>query len=385
MTEAADRLAVQVYLGPRSYEVFIVSGRLAALAAYLEPWVESRASGSRRTRTAFVVTDRNVAALYAAPVRDSLESAGWRCAVHEIEPGEPSKCLGVAAVLYDRMVEFGADRHTVVFAVGGGVVGDLAGFVAATFARGVPCVQIPTSLLAMVDSSVGGKVGVNHPRAKNMIGAFHQPLGVLIDTATIDTLPDREYRAGLAEVVKYGMILDAEFFEFLEANVAGVNQREPGVLRRIIARSCRLKADVVEQDEHERTGLRAALNYGHTFAHALETLTGYGELLHGEAVSIGMACAARLAERKRLIDRAIVERQSRLLERLGLPTALAPAHAAAVSTDAVLAAIRHDKKSVGGRATFILPRRIGQVERFSDIDAEDVRAALDWEPSGPGE
>jgi 3-dehydroquinate synthase len=377
VSEAADRLAVQVYLGPRSYEVFIVSDRLAALASYVEPWLEGRADDARRARRAFLVTDRHVAARYASPVQRSLESAGWSCGVHEIEPGEPSKSLTEATRLYDRLLDFGADRHTVVLAVGGGVVGDLAGFVAATFARGVPFIQVPTSLLAQVDSSVGGKVGVNHPRAKNMIGAFHQPLGVLIDTRTIDTLPDREFRAGLAEVVKYGMILDAEFFSFLETHADRVNQREPATLRRIIARSCRLKADVVELDEYERTGVRASLNYGHTFAHAFETLTGYGELLHGEAVAIGMVCAARLAERRGLIDGAAGERQLALLKRLGLPTCRAEATATLPDRAAVVAAMHHDKKAVGGRLTFVLPTRIGHVERFSDVAEDDVRAVLE--------
>ena len=375
MTTAADRLSVQVYLGPRTYEVFIVSDRLAAATSYVEPWLEGRADSARRARRAFLVTDRNVAP-QAGLVRRSLESSSWVCETHEVEPGERSKSLDVAAVLYDRLVDFGADRHTLVFAVGGGVVGDLTGFVAATYARGIPLVQVPTTLLAMVDSSVGGKVGVNHPQAKNMIGAFHQPLGVLIDTRTLESLPDREFRSGLAEVVKYGMILDAEFFDFLEANADAINHREPAALRRIIARSCRLKADVVEQDEFERTGLRAILNYGHTFAHAFETLTGYGELLHGEAVAVGMMCAARLAERLGLIGRDVVQRQTRLLDVLRLPTRLPPEAAAACTADAVVAAMRHDKKAVGGRITFILPTRIGQVESFNNAAEADVRAAL---------
>src|SRR5207302_4191247 len=182
-----------------------------------------------------------------------------------------TKSFTFAAALYDRLAELPADRNTLVVAVGGGVIGDLAGFAAATYNRGLPLLMVPTSLLAMVDSSVGGKVGVNHPRGKNLIGAFHQPAGVWIDTSFLETLPEREYRSGLAEVVKYGVILDAEFFAWLEAHADALLQREPAAVRHVVARSCRLKADVVERDEREETGLRAALNYGHTFAHAFET------------------------------------------------------------------------------------------------------------------
>jgi 3-dehydroquinate synthase len=254
------------------------------------------------------------------------------------------------------------------------VVGDLAGFVAATYARGLPFIQVPTTLLAQVDSSVGGKVGVNHPLAKNLIGAFHQPLGVFCDTATLDTLAEREFTSGLAEVVKYGVILDAEFFEYLEVNVGGLLERDAAVLRHVIARSCRLKADVVEQDEYERTGLRASLNYGHTFAHAYEALAGYGELLHGEAVAIGMVDAARLAERRKLIDASIAQRQIALLEALGLPTRL-PA-TARPSADDILDRMRLDKKTQAGKLRFVLPTRLGHVELFSDVPAADVRAVL---------
>jgi 3-dehydroquinate synthase len=191
----------------------------------------------------------------------------------------------VAARLYDALADAHADRQSVVVAVGGGVIGDLAGFVAATYARGLALLMVPTTLLAMVDSSVGGKVGVNHPKAKNLIGAFHQPAGVWIDTATLATLPDREYRSGLAEVVKYGVILDADLFVYLEANADALLTRAADVIRHVVARCCRLKADVVERDEREETGLRMVLNYGHTFAHAFETAAGYGTWLHGEAVA----------------------------------------------------------------------------------------------------
>ena len=268
-----------------------------------------------------------------------------------------------------------ADRRTVVVAVGGGVIGDASGFLAATYNRGVPFVQVPTTLLSDVDSSVGGKVGVNLAAAKNLIGAFYQPLGVFIDTSMLATLPDRDYRSGLAEVVKYGVILDADFFEFLERNVDAINAREPSVLRHMIARSCELKAMVVKEDEYERTGLRAVLNYGHTYAHAFEALAGYGELLHGEAVSIGMLYASRLAEKRGLIDAAMTARQRSLLEQIGALTALPDP--AAFSTEDILSKMRLDKKTVGGQLRFILPTKMGHVTTFTDISESDVTAVVD--------
>jgi 3-dehydroquinate synthase len=255
--------------------------------------------------------------------------------------------------------------------VGGGVVGDLTGFVASTYARGLPLLMVPTTLLAMVDSSVGGKVAVNHPRAKNMIGAFHQPIGVWIDTATLNTLPDREYRSGLAEVVKYGVIMDAEFFTWLETNAPTIASREAEAVRHIVQHSCRLKADVVEMDEREETGLRVILNYGHTFAHAFETAAGYGTWLHGEAVATGMMCAAKLAQRRGLIGPDILQRQMRLLQAFGLP--LAPQR---WPIDEMLATMRTDKKAVAGKMRFILPRRLGEVALYDDVPEADVRQVL---------
>jgi 3-dehydroquinate synthase len=261
----------------------------------------------------------------------------------------------------------------VVVAVGGGVVGDTAGFAAATYARGIPFVQVPTTLLAQVDSSVGGKVGVNHPRGKNLIGAFHQPLGVLIDTLTLKTLPERDYRSGLAEVIKYGVSLDGEFFGYLEANVDGLNSRAPDVLRHVIARSCRLKAGVVERDEQEITGLRALLNYGHTFAHAYEALLGFGKLLHGEAVAIGMVHASRLAEQLGRVDSSVTQKQVRLLKAVQLPTALP---GGPLDVEAVLDRMRLDKKSMGGKLRFVLPSSIGHVELVNSVPESEVRSLL---------
>ena len=375
MPEVADHRTVQVYLGPRSYEVSILTDALPAIARYVERWRDGREDLKPGPGRALIVTDRNVARPHAAAVERSLADAGWMCRQAVLDPGEQTKRIEEASRLYDELVALGADRQTVVVAVGGGVIGDLAGFAAATYARGIPFVQVPTTLLAQVDSSVGGKVGVNHPRAKNLIGAFHQPLGVLADTATLDTLPEREYRSGLAEVIKYGVILDEEFFTWLEANVEGLNRRDSAVLRNVIARSCRLKADVVEQDEYERTGLRAVLNYGHTFAHAFEALCGYGELLHGEAVAIGMIYASRLAERRGMIDSEITSRQVALLAGVGLPTALPSTFH--LGTDDLLACMRLDKKAIGGRLRFILPTQLGHVQLFEDIPEPDVRAVLE--------
>jgi 3-dehydroquinate synthase len=231
--------------------------------------------------------------------------------------------------------------------------------------------MMPTTLLAMVDSSVGGKAAVNHPRAKNLIGAFHQPAGVWIDTAALDTLPDREYRSGLAEVVKYGVILDADLFAYLEANTGAVLAREPAVVRRLVATSCRIKAGVVEKDEREETGLRALLNYGHTFAHAFEAVAGYGTWLHGEAVAAGMACAGRLAARRGLVGAEVTERQCRLLAAFTLPTRPGDWPA-----DALLATMRSDKKSIAGRLRFVLPTAIGAAAVFGDVAEDDVRAVL---------
>src|SRR5262249_49999125 len=223
-------------------------------------------------------------------------------------------------------------------------------------------------LLAMVDSSVGGKVGVNHPRAKNLIGAFHQPAGVWIDTAALATLPDREYRSGLAEVVKYGVAFDADLFAYLEANAEAALRREPALVGHLVAASCRHKAAVVERDEREESGLRALLNYGHTFAHAFETVGGYGAWLHGEAVAAGMVCASRLAERRGLVGPDVTERQRRLLAALGLPT-----RPGEWPADALVATMRSDKKAVAGRLRLVLLRRIGAADLFDDVPEEDVR------------
>ncbi len=383
-----------VELGPQAYDIPIVSRQLTQCAKIFQQWWYIRDGMSSAFCSAkppqaslwvaekrlvappftLIVTDSNVVKTHAATVRESLVSDGWRCETEVLPAGESSKSLEILAQIYDRLIALNADRRTLIIAVGGGVVGDAAGFVAATFMRGLPFIQVPTTLLSAVDSSVGGKTGVNHPRAKNMIGAFYQPIGVLIDTSTLETLPDREYRAGLAEVVKYGVILDADFLTYLEQHVEQIRARDPVVLRHIIARSCRIKADVVEQDEFETKGLRAALNYGHTFGHAFEALAGYGELLHGEAVAIGMVYASRLAERCGLINESLTRRQIELLQALSLPTSL-PANLE-LSADDVLARMRLDKKTVSGSLRFVLPIRVGAVKTVSDIPESEVRAIL---------
>lgn len=328
------------------------------------------------------MTDANVAELHAATVEQSLRENGWQCETIVLPPGEETKQQETVTGIYDRLVAMKADRRTVLLAVGGGVVGDAAGFAAATYARGIPFVQVPTTLLAQVDSSVGGKVGINHPQGKNLIGAFYQPLGVVIDTQTLATLPERDFRSGLAEVVKYGVILDEAFFEFLESHVDAINRREPDTLDAVVARCCRLKADVVEQDEEERTGLRAVLNYGHTFAHAFESLSGYGRLLHGEAVSVGMVCAADLACRLQRVDREFCDRQRALLAACGLPVALPPD--CRWEASAVLERMRLDKKSSAGRLRFVLPTRMGHVELVDGVGDAEALTVLSEVEGGDG-
>jgi len=352
----------RVNLAERSYDIEIGSGNLAGLAPFLRA----------RTRSghAVIITDTHVDPLYADRLGDQLTDASWEVHLLVVEAGEASKATEVAEELWETMLEEGTDRQSIVLAIGGGVVGDLAGFVAATFMRGLQFFQLPTTLLAQVDSSVGGKVGINLPGAKNMIGAFWQPEGVLIDVDVLATLPDREYRAGLGEVVKYGVILDADFFAYLEQNTDALNAKDPAVLRHIVERCCRLKADVVEKDERETTGLRAVLNYGHTYAHAFEAAGNYGEMLHGEAVSIGMMCAARLAKMHR-VDEAFVNRQFALLEALKLPT-ITPDY----DGEELLALMRRDKKVDDGQLRFVLPDQMGHVELVKDVRVEDVLASL---------
>lgn len=361
MNDNRGTQTVQVALGDRSYPIQIGAGNLAEVGPLLD---------KAGVRHAVIITDENVEKPYGRTAAESLGERLQKVDLVVIAPGEASKSIDTARALWEGLVELGTDRKSCIVAVGGGVVGDLAGFVAATYARGISFFQVPTSLLAQVDSSVGGKVGIDLPSAKNMVGAFLQPRGVLIDVQTLQTLPEREYRAGFGEVVKYGVILDADLFVELEKQVAALRRRDPQVLSGIVARCCRLKADIVEKDEREETGLRAILNYGHTFAHAVETLTGYSSILHGEAVAVGMIAASRLAERLGRIDADLTPRQQDLLEALGLETNWPD-----LPLDEVLAAMARDKKAARGRLRFVLPSRLGQVE-LVEVDPADVRASL---------
>ncbi len=363
MPMTAKVQTVRVNLAERGYDIEIGTESIGRIGQFC--------SERGRVTHAVVITDARVEHPHAENVVKGLAASGVQVDLLVVPSGEDSKSMEVANRLWEKLFAMGADRKTVIVAVGGGVVGDLAGFVAATYARGITLFQVPTTLLAQVDSAVGGKVGINLPQGKNMVGAFWQPRGVLIDTSTLKTLPDREYRSGLAEVVKYGMIMDAEFFGYLEKKVSKLIDRRHDVLEYIVARCCQLKADVVSADEREESGQRVILNYGHTFCHALEAITHYGTYLHGEAVSIGMICAARLAKRLGRVDAALVKRQHDLLAALGLPVTLLD-----VDHEAMLEAMMHDKKVEHGKLRFVLPTKIGHVELVGDIDSADVSAAL---------
>lgn len=356
---------ISVPLSERSYEIRIEPGLLQACGA---TWPDEIA----------VLSNQTVAPLFADALAARLADGKRHVTQFNAPEGEASKSLEWTSRAYDALAENRFTRRGAVVAVGGGVVGDWAGFVAATWMRGVPFIQVPTTLLAMVDSSVGGKTGVNHPRAKNLIGAFHQPSQVIIDPLCLKTLPPRELHAGLAEVIKYGVIADAEFFDWLEDNLDAALQLDMAVLEKIIARSCEIKAEVVGEDERESDsiGRRAILNYGHTAGHAFEAITSYGELLHGEAIAIGMTVAARLAKILNTLPTSeadtLLERQTRLFERAGLPVQ-APGGA---KEEEIFAAMALDKKSRGKTLNFILPTRLGHVEKFADVPHEAVREAL---------
>lgn len=351
-------------LDDRSYDIVIAPAAIAGLGHTVAK------HGGRR---AVVIVDAAIAASHAARAEAALRDAGIEVIKCLVPSGEASKSAREASRLWETMAGHAVDRQTHVVAVGGGVVGDLAGFVAATFARGLPVWQVPTTLVAQVDSAIGGKTGINLEAGKNLVGAFWQPRGVIADIDTLATLPDREFVSGLAEVVKYGMILDAAFFAWLEASVEPILARDPVALEHVVERSASLKAHVVERDERERSGLRAVLNYGHTFAHAFETAAGYGTLLHGEAVAIGMACAAKLAARLGRIGADVVARQDSLLAAMRLPREVPPLKATA---DELLAIMARDKKSIGGQVRLVLPTRLGHVELVDGIDPAAVRHVL---------
>ncbi len=339
---------VNVELGPRSYGIHIAPGAVRRLG--------ERCAALPDVASALVVTDENVAKYALRPALDSLRSAGLRAESETLPPGEPTKSEPFLFRLYRCAITAGLDRRGVFIALGGGVIGDLAGFAAATFLRGVRYVQVPTTLLAMVDSSVGGKTGIDLPEGKNLVGAFHQPSVVVADLDLLRTLPPREWAAGMAEVIKYGMIWDAALFAEIESNPPSPYDPPNERLARLIARCCEIKAEVVGRDERE-SDLRAILNFGHTVGHAVEALAGYGSLLHGEAVAIGMVFAARLSERLGPWSADDTARLVRLLKRVGLPTAPPKS----LMWPDVRRALSADKKSRGGAPRFVVAECLGRV------------------------
>ena len=355
---AAANERVVVALGERSYAIEIGAGLLD----------DGRLIASAVGRQAMIVTNETVAPLYLDRVQRAL--VGRAVDVCVLPDGEAYKTLATYESVIDALLSKRHGRATTIVALGGGVVGDIAGFVAATYQRGVAFVQVPTTLLAQVDSSVGGKTAVNHPLGKNMIGAFHQPKCVIADTSVLATLPDREYRAGLAEVVKYGVIRDRAFFDWLLSAKDALRARDPLALRRVIERCCAIKAEVVGNDEREE-GERAILNYGHTFGHAIETLTRY-EILHGEAVAIGMVMAADLAQRAGMLARDEAMRIREAISAFDLPVA-PPGN---VSAAEMIGSMTQDKKVRDGKIRFVLPRAIGRVEVTDRIDSNCVEATL---------
>jgi len=355
-------MVVRVDLGPRAYSIVVERGGLSTLGRRLR----DLGVGSR----AAVVSVPAIARLYGKTATESLEQAGFTVAQVDVPDGEAAKTLPVVERCWNALLDARLDRTSVVVAVGGGAVGDVAGFVAATYMRGVNLVQVPTTVLAQVDASIGGKTAINHPAAKNLVGAFHQPRLVLVDPLTVTTLPDREFRSGLAEIVKHGIVLEADYFADVEASVAPLLARDPETLERIVGGSCRLKAAVVERDERE-SELRHVLNYGHTVGHALEAATGYQRWSHGEAVSLGIVAEARVAERIGVAGPGVADRQRRLLAAVGLPV-----RASGIDVDAVLAGITRDKKSRDGRVPFVLAPEIGRFRLVHDVPPEAVREAL---------
>ncbi len=352
---------LSVTLGDRSYPIHIGAGLLDDAKMYAQ-YVASRSVA--------VITNKVVAPLYLERMQRALEQAGGRVVPVLIEDGEQAKAWATLDRVIDALLAARCGRDSVIVALGGGVVGDLAGFAAAVYQRGIAFIQVPTTLLAQVDSSVGGKTAINHVRGKNMVGAFHQPLAVIADVATLNTLPDRELRAGIAEVIKHGLILDLEFLEWLEKQMEKLLARDPVALAHAVRRSCELKAQVVAADERE-TGLRAILNFGHTFGHAIEAGVGYGKWLHGEAVAAGMVMAAELSVRAGTLRREDAARVKALIERAGLPV-----RGPALPLEKYLDLMQVDKKAVGGKLRFILLEGLGRAALRGDLDLSLIRASI---------
>ncbi len=363
-----SRHLVPVALAERSYSVDIESGLIASGRAAQE--IARIAKGKR----VCVVTSPRLCEPYAAPIAAGLREAGFEVTTTLVPAGERFKTLSTVARLYSEFLKAGLDRKSLVVAVGGGVLGDIVGFAAASYLRGICFVQVPTTLLAQVDASVGGKTGVDLPEGKNLVGAFHQPSAVLIDPDTLSTLPARELRSGLAEVIKYGIISEPSFFQQTNENLPRLLKREPESLSLAIARSCEIKADVVSQDETEQ-GLRAILNFGHTLGHAVESVTRYRRFRHGEAVSIGMVSALRIGVEMDVTPSIALDKTIEVLRAARLPVAF-PAD---LGTDAILEAAQRDKKTEAGCLRFVLSRRIGEVFVSPNVPREAVERALNWQ------
>ncbi|HVZ92544.1 MAG TPA: 3-dehydroquinate synthase [Rhizomicrobium sp.] len=356
-----------VELGPRSYGIHVGPGLLARSGALLKPFVRGRAA---------IVSDFTVAELYRQPLVDCFERVGVETASVILPPGEGSKNFRTLETLCSALIKAGVDRDGLVIALGGGVIGDLAGFAASILKRGVAVAQLPTTLLAQVDSAIGGKTAIDTAEGKNLVGAFHQPCAVIADTDTLKTLPRRELLGGYAEVVKYAAIGDLSFFEWLEANAAAALSGDGVALARMVARAAGMKARIVSRDERE-TGERALLNFGHTFGHALEAATGYsGRLSHGEGVAVGMALAFRLSAALGLCAGQESERFVRHLKALGLPTSIAEIEGPRPSPEELIARMAYDKKNRGGRINFILAREIGSAFRSEAVSPEALREVL---------
>ncbi|MDA8234987.1 MAG: 3-dehydroquinate synthase [Clostridia bacterium] len=357
---------VQVNLGENSYPILLGEHILSQLGVNLKRLVEEGIIGGK----VLLVTNPTVNKLFGQPVIQGLQESGFTVTTVEIPDGEEYKTQETAALVYDVAFDAQLDRRSVVVAMGGGVVGDLAGFVAATYMRGVNLVQVPTTLLAQVDSSVGGKVAVNHPKGKNIIGAFYQPKLVFIDIATLQSLPQREIQTGLAEVIKYGVIWDQEFFQYLVDNTEAIKSLSTQQLLHLVQTSCAIKARVVEMDEKE-ANLRAILNFGHTFGHALEALTNYKVYRHGEAVAIGMVSASRVAVAMGLMKPSARDAIEGLLKTFGLPTSFRD-----LQVEDIMEKMLYDKKAQAGRVNFIIPEAIGQVRITSEVPPEIIRQVL---------
>ncbi len=363
-------LRLDVKLGSRSYPIALVNGSIESFGRFARETIEVR-TPNRRLASATIVTDSHVAPI-AKLLEESLVGAGVSIASVVVPPGESSKSLNQASLIFEHLISRKADRTAPIIAIGGGVVGDLAGFVAATYARGVPLLMVPTTLLAQVDSSVGGKVGVNHSSVKNIVGAFHQPSGVWIDSAFLKTLDERQIRSGIAEVIKYGVISSVSLFEKLESETGRILQLDDATILEIVAESCRIKAEVVAVDEREETGARAILNFGHTVGHAVESAAGFeGAFTHGEAVAVGMVAEAKIARRLGLFDQSDLDRLTNLIEAFGLPT-----QAPGLDPRSLLEAMRRDKKNRGGCITMVLPLAIGRVELRDTIPLADLDSVL---------